>query len=375
MTTTTNKGYTVPIVGGDFNIWGNELNADLQILDKNLGGISSINMAGSVDVTATGSQAQSLVLNLVGILTGNVHLKVPAVGSMYIIDNNTTGAFSVTVITSAGGSTGVAVPQGYSELVWSDATNIHSATDAYSPGAALTGGNLISINNGTIGLGTIAPFSFLGNLGTGSALPSALPFGTDFMNSGGTLALGTIATSGTFGSASVIPVVTLAATGRVSHIGTIAAAGATPATLGTYITGGTIYGSGTIDVNTGTSGAHVPLMSTHNTWVGQAGSIGTFTGSGTVTLDMATAQHFRGTLTGNITLALPSNLIAGQAGQIIAIQDGTGSRTITLASGWETPGGAGITLAATAGAKNILTYFTETGSTAAIANSGTAGWS
>ena len=53
MTTTTNKGYTLPVVGADFNSWGTELNGNFSILDNNLGGINSNSMAASSGSTYT----------------------------------------------------------------------------------------------------------------------------------------------------------------------------------------------------------------------------------------------------------------------------------------------------------------------------------
>ena len=41
MTTTPNKGLTLPNVNGDFGVWGGELNGDLSILDANLGGLTA----------------------------------------------------------------------------------------------------------------------------------------------------------------------------------------------------------------------------------------------------------------------------------------------------------------------------------------------
>ena len=56
----------------------------------------------------------------------------------------------------------------------------------------------------------------------------------------------------------------------------------------------------------------------------------TSTTSGSVTLDFGAGINFSITLNGNLTLNVPSNMKNGQSGTIYFIQDGTGSRTITL---------------------------------------------
>jgi hypothetical protein len=78
--------------------------------------------------------------------------------------------------------------------------------------------------------------------------------------------------------------------------------------------------------------------------------------SGTVDLDFATKQNFVLTLTGNITSLTASNEQVGQSGFIVFIQDGTGSRTVSLHGDYETAGGAGLTLTSTASATDIVPY-------------------
>lgn len=142
MTTTTNKGYTVPTVGGDFGTWGTELNGDLGIIDNNLGGVVSVNAAGNSNITASAAQAQNLVTILTGVLTGNIQYILPATGGMYIIQNSTTGAFTVTIASSGGGST-VVLPQATILTFVCDATNIALANQGFlQTGAA---GSLASL--------------------------------------------------------------------------------------------------------------------------------------------------------------------------------------------------------------------------------------
>ena len=64
---------------------------------------------------------------------------------------------------------------------------------------------------------------------------------------------------------------------------------------------------------------------------GQRGTITTLTSGATVTPDFGASNHFTLTLGQNLTIANPSNLVAGQQGSIFD-DSGRGSRTITWGS-------------------------------------------
>ena len=78
--------------------------------------------------------------------------------------------------------------------------------------------------------------------------------------------------------------------------------------------------------------------------------------TGSVTLDFAANQNHVLTLTGNVTLANPSTEQVGQSGFIVLIQDGTGGRTVSLGTDYETAGGAGLTLSSAASTTDIVPY-------------------
>tara|TARA_R100000329_G_scaffold32319_1_gene29967 strand:- start:1742 stop:2830 length:1089 start_codon:yes stop_codon:yes gene_type:complete len=81
--------------------------------------------------------------------------------------------------------------------------------------------------------------------------------------------------------------------------------------------------------------------------------------SGSTTLDFETNQNFILTLTGPTTLANPSTEQAGQSGFIIFIQDGTGSRSVSLGTDYETAGAATLTLSSAANAVDIVPYVVQ----------------
>jgi hypothetical protein len=80
----------------------------------------------TANVTVSQLQAAYPILVISGALTGARSLILPAVVGQWIIQNNTTGAFTLTVKTAAG--TGVTATQGQSTYLYGDGTNIYFAS-------------------------------------------------------------------------------------------------------------------------------------------------------------------------------------------------------------------------------------------------------
>jgi hypothetical protein len=100
-----------------------------------------------------------------------------------------------------------------------------------------------------------------------------------------------------------------------------------------------------------------PALTGTGTFYSMAGRVYTATTSGSVTLDFANYTNFNITLNGNLTLANPSTEVAGMTGMICLIQDGTGSRTLSLGTDYETTSGTGITLSTAASKTDLISYF------------------
>ena len=81
----------------------------------------------------------------------------------------------------------------------------------------------------------------------------------------------------------------------------------------------------------------------------------------TVTLDMNTSNYFSLTANGNITIANPSNLTAGQAGAIIVTANG--SYTTSFGSQWRFATGSAPTLSTSAGKVDRLDYVVQSSNT------------
>jgi hypothetical protein len=88
----------------------------------------------------------------------------------------------------------------------------------------------------------------------------------------------------------------------------------------------------------------------------QRGSTDTATLTGDTTLDFATNQNFVLTLGDSLTLLDPTTEQVGQSGFIVFIQDGTGSRGVSLDPQYKTAGGVALALSGAAGAIDVVPY-------------------
>lgn len=135
-TISTNLGLQVPSVNADTDTWGTQLNASLATLDRavQFGGVTK--PLSNADVTLSADEAAKEIITLNGNLLANVNLIIPATPQRgYVIVNNTTGAFNVTVKTAAG--TGVQVPQGISSKVFSTGLDIQLETSTVPTGSLM----------------------------------------------------------------------------------------------------------------------------------------------------------------------------------------------------------------------------------------------
>lgn len=82
-------------------------------------------VAGGSDVTLTAQEAANPILSFTGTLTANINVIVPAASHQWIVNNNTSGAYSVTLKTAAG--TGILIPQGQSMILYCDGVNVVAA--------------------------------------------------------------------------------------------------------------------------------------------------------------------------------------------------------------------------------------------------------
>ena len=79
--------------------------------------------------------------------------------------------------------------------------------------------------------------------------------------------------------------------------------------------------------------------------------------TGTYTPDSSASNNFQLTLTGNLTLANPTNLVQGMVLNFCLDEDSTGGRTITLGTAYKWPGGIVPTWITSASAKNFFSAY------------------
>lgn len=111
----------------------------------------SINVAGTGDFVLTGANLNRVSYRFTGVLTGNRNIIVPNTIQQYWVDNETSGAFSLTVKTVAG--TGVGITQGNRAILYCDGINVVLAQTAgsitFSDGSAAAPGIAFTADSST----------------------------------------------------------------------------------------------------------------------------------------------------------------------------------------------------------------------------------
>jgi microcystin-dependent protein len=107
---TVNRSLAIPLTGSDPGSWGPVINGDFNLLDTIVGGIASISTTGG-DTTLNAAQLACGTITVSGLLTSNARLVFPAVQGWWSIQNLTTGAFYLGVISGLG-TEQIAIPPG-----------------------------------------------------------------------------------------------------------------------------------------------------------------------------------------------------------------------------------------------------------------------
>ena len=164
-TTSANLKLTVQATWENSGTWGQFTNTNLLILEQAIGGYTGVALNATTGATLTFSNGalsngKDQVIRLTGTITSNVNVVIPdGVEKTYIVENATSGAFTVTFKTSSGtGATWSTTDKGY-KIIYSDGTNVVDVT-----------ADLGNITAGNITVGTIASGAITA---TGNIIPGA----------------------------------------------------------------------------------------------------------------------------------------------------------------------------------------------------------
>lgn len=169
VTTSSDRGLSVPTVGGDAGAWGGELNTTINALDTILGGTITFQSSTVTNATPTSSQAQISRFVYNNTSSQAVQLNLPAsnfaIGE-YRVQNNSSQSQNLLVTAGSSGTGGstVTLPSGAQRTVFADGVNVTFADQQVSfpiPAGVEFGadGGTVAPSSGTK-VGLVMPFGF-----------------------------------------------------------------------------------------------------------------------------------------------------------------------------------------------------------------------
>ena len=387
--------------GENAGTWGNTTNTNLELISEAFG-YGTENLASNANATITmadgaADAVRSIYLKITSTTldaTRTITLAPNTISKIWIIENATTGSQSITI--KQGGGAEITIPNGKNKIVVTDGAGSGAAVfdalaDINMETVDINGG---SIDGTTIGAASAAAGNFTAIDATGDISGATLNADGD-TSAGDDAAIGYTAGEGLIltgqGSTNDVTikndadadVITIATGGtNVDIVGDVTAAtvqadGDTSAgdnaamgytaAEGLILTGQGSTNDVTIKNDADADVIEIPTGTTNVTVAGQLNG-GTIilaetdtdtSNTGSITIDFSAHQNFVLTLTGSITLANPSTEAVGQAGVFVFIQDGTGSRTLSLGTDYESPASGGITLSTAANAVDVVPYFVK----------------
>jgi hypothetical protein len=303
----TDLGIELMVTGENSGTWGDKTNTNLNIINQAAAGYQAISIAGGANTTNLGIQdgssdltgntnaARNLIIDLTGTITGNQVVTVPdSVEKSYIVNNNTTGAFTVEFKTVSGTGVTFGTTDKSTKILFADGTNIvDTGTVSLTGVQTLTNKTLTSpkINEAVEVTATATELNILDGVTATTAE----------LNYSDIVTLGTTAASKVF-------------TADANNLTTV-------------------------------SGAVANVEDT-------------LTDGATITWDVIDSPVAKVTLGGNRTLSAPSGTtpIAGQFISLTVIQDATGSRLLTWNSAYEFTGDTAPTLTTTASKADVFVF-------------------
>jgi hypothetical protein len=366
--TYTPLGVELMATGENAGTWGTKTNTNLTLAEQLLGGYLEVSIAGGAQTTeldvddgALTGKAQNRIIKFTGTITGNQIVTLPVLmENFYIIQNGTTGAYTVQLKAASGSGATVtwsATDKGW-KILYAD--GVATNTGIYDTGFSTTDGDVTLTGTQTLTNKTL----------------TAPKIGTSILDTNGNELFLLTATASAVNELTLANATTgnspvLSATGDDSNIGITL----TPKGTGEVViaAGNLNYGATAVtatgaelnysDLATlGTTAASKVITADANNLTTVSGAVAnvedTLTDGATITWDVIDSPVAKVTLAGNRTLSAPSGTtpIAGQFVSLLIIQDGTGGRTITWNAVYEFAADTAPTLTATANLGDLFTF-------------------
>jgi len=361
---TSNTGIEKPASGDQSGTWGDTTNTNFDIIDRALNGVAAITLSGTshtlttTDGTLSDGMFKVLVLGGSPSGTNTITIDPNDADKVYFVYNNT----AQTAIFSQGSGANVSIPAGGADIIYADGAGSGAAVASIFANPISFGKVTVSSDTAAGDQASMGYTSTEGLILTGQGSTNDVTIKNDA--DADVLEIPT-------GTTNVTVVGNVTAGGDLVSTGTVNPAGDTSsgdaaavgytAAEGLILTGQGSTSDVTIKNDADATVFSIATGTTTGTFAGTvlAKTDTDTTNTGNVTLDFTANQNFVLTLTGNVTLDNPSTEQVGQAGVIVFIQDGTGGRTVSLGTDYETPAGAGLTLSSTASAVDIVPYFVK----------------
>jgi hypothetical protein len=368
--------------------------------DTNTG--TSGNLAITNATASTSSSTGALKVSGGAGVSGNVYAGGNIVATGNLTGTNISGTLSTAAqpnVTSVGTLTGLTVSGTATATTLAGTLSTAAQPNVTSLGTltslAVTGNVAAGNLSGTSIVGTLttAAQTNITSLGTLSSLTVSGNIASGNLSAGivtsasGTLTLTPATTLQITKSTSITDTTDAASlsTGALVVSGGVAVQGKLRANIGLYTdnlyyANGVAYGSSSGTVNSGTAnrlayyvstGAAVSQTPTNLTYDGTtlragylAANVGysptlALTYGSTINWNTANGQTARVTLTGNATMATPTNLLDGGFYTVMVIQDSTGNRTLSWSANYKWIGGSSPDLSTTAGAVDFFSFFSD----------------
>jgi hypothetical protein len=343
---TTLLGLALPVTGTESGTWGDDVsNGITQYIDASVAGTQSITTDADVTLSLTnGSSAgtnlgstssQYMQLLCTGARTALRYINVPNSSKMYVVNNSTTGGYSITVRGVTGPTTGVTVINGEKAIIYWNSVSSDFVKISSNTITSFTG--VLSPVNGGTGVANNAA----------STITISGSFGTTLTVTGTTAV--TLPTSGTLLSTAAAVTPAQGGTGVANNAASTITISGNYAS--TFVVSGaysyTLPAATDTLVNLGSSQTLTSKTLTNPTITAYLETAPSIANSSTaVTLSLSSGTVLSYTLTGNCTFTMPT-ATSGTSFIVKLVQDGTGSRTATF-TGVKWPAGTAPTITTTA---------------------------